>query len=184
MDFEEAQRNQDEPGIRKSRDYLNSLIKEEIDKGIEPSRILLGGFSQGGAMSLFTGITSPHKLGGIFGLSCYLLLSTKLKEFSPPGAELPNAKTPFFLGHGYEDPVVKYEFGDMTQKHLKGLGFDVEFHSYRCVFIPRVVLNFVCMLLTCDYSGLAHSADPQEIQDLEDFMEKALPPTSEESAGL
>lgn len=133
MDFEEAQRNQDEPGILKSRDYLNSLIKQEIDKGIEPSRILLGGFSQGGAMSLFTGITSPHKLGGIFGLSCYLLLSTKIKEFSPPGGELPNAKTPFFIAHGYDDPVVKYKFGDMTQKRLKELGFDVEFHSYQYV---------------------------------------------------
>lgn len=141
MDFEEAQRNQDEPGILKSRDYLNSLIKAEIDKGIEPSRILLGGFSQGGAMSLFTGITSPHKLGGIFGLSCYLLLSTKLKEFSPPGGELPNAKTPFFLAHGYEDPVVKYEFGDMTHKHLKGLGFDVEFHSYRYVCFSGFYVN-------------------------------------------
>ncbi|EED15364.1 phospholipase, putative [Talaromyces stipitatus ATCC 10500] len=164
MDFEEAQRNQDEPGILKSRDYFNTLIKEEIDKGIEPSRIILGGFSQGGAMSLFTGITSPYKLGGIFGLSCYLLLSTKLKEFSPPGGELPNAKTPFFVAHGYEDPVVKYEFGDMTQKRLKGMGFDVEFHSYR---------------------GLGHSADPQEIEDLETFMAKVLPPTaSDESAGL
>lgn len=136
MDFEEAQRNQDEPGILKSRDYLNSLIKEEIDKGIEPSRIVLGGFSQGGAMSLFTGITSPHKLGGIFGVSCYLLLATKLKEFSPPGGELPNAKTPFFLAHGYEDEVVKYEFGDMSQKRLKELGFNVEFHSYRFVRFP------------------------------------------------
>lgn len=130
MDFEEAQRNQDEPGILKSRDYFNSLIKEEVDKGIDPSRIVLGGFSQGGAMSLFAGLTNPYKLGGIFGLSCYLLLSTKLKEFSPQG-ELPNLKTPFFIAHGHEDPVVKYEFGDMTQKHLKGMGLDVEFHSYR-----------------------------------------------------
>ena len=140
LDFEEAQRNQDEPGILKSRDYFNRLIKEEIDKGIEPSRIILGGFSQGGAMSLFTGITTPYKLGAIFGLSCYLLLSTKLKEFSPPGGgELPNAKTPFFLAHGHEDPVVKYEFGDLTQKHLKGMGFNVEFHSYR--YIPLSTLQ-------------------------------------------
>lgn len=124
--------NQDEPGILKSRDYFNSLIKEEIDKGIDPSRIVLGGFSQGGAISLFTGITSPHKLGGIFGLSCYLLLANKLKELSPEG-ELPNQKTPFFIAHGQDDPVVQYQWGDMTRKHLKGLGFDVEFHSYRYV---------------------------------------------------
>jgi predicted esterase len=63
-------------------------------------------------------------------MSCYLLLATKLRELSPQG-ELPNQKTPFFLGHGHEDPVVRYEFGKMTHEHLKNMGFDVEFHSYR-----------------------------------------------------
>ena len=121
MEFEELQRNQDERGILKSRDYFNSLIKEEVDKGIDPSRIVLGGFSQGGAMSLFTGITSTRKLGGVFGMSSYLLLSGKLKEFYPEG-ELPNQDTPFFIAHGEVDDVVKFEFGDLTQKRLKSLG--------------------------------------------------------------
>lgn len=133
MDFESTQRNQDERGILKSRDYFHSLIKEEVDKGIDPSRIVLGGFSQGGAISLFTGVTTHYKLGGIFGLSSFLLLATKLKEFSPPNGEIPNLKTPFFIAHGHDDPIVKYEFGDLTQKRLKSLGFDVEFHSYRYV---------------------------------------------------
>lgn len=155
MDYEDAQRNQDENGIIKTRDYFNSLIKEEIDKGIDPSRIVIGGFSQGGAISLFTGITNGHKLGGVFGLSCYLLLATKLRELSPQG-ELPNQKTPFFLGHGHEDPVVRYEFGKMTHEHLKNMGFVVEFHSYR---------------------GLAHTADPRELDDLGNFIAKVLPPT-------
>ncbi|OKL62218.1 Acyl-protein thioesterase 1 [Talaromyces atroroseus] len=163
LDFEEAQRNQDEPGILKSRDYFENLIKAEIEKGIDPSRIVLGGFSQGGAMSLFTGITSSHKLGGIFGLSCYLLLSTKIKEFSPEG-ELPNQNTPFFLAHGRDDPVVLYEFGDMTQKLLKDFGLNVDFRGYR---------------------GLGHSADPDELEDLEKFIAKVLPPTSTgDAAGL
>lgn len=129
MGFAELQQDEDESGILKSRDYFNSLIKEEMDKGIDPSRIVLGGFSQGGAISIFTGITNTHKLGGVFGLSCYLLLSGKLKEFFPDG-ELANQNTPFFLAHGEDDEVVKFEFGDLTQKRLKALGFNVEFHSY------------------------------------------------------
>ena len=186
FDFEEVQRNQDEPGILKSRDYLDSLIKAEIEKGIDPSRIVLGGFSQGGAMSLFTGITSSHKLGGIFGLSCYLLLSTKIKEFSPQG-ELPNQNTPFFLAHGHMDPVVRYEFGDLSQERLKALGFDVEFRTYPCVYplSNDYFKYFIRMLLNKVFdSELGHSADPDELEDLEKFLAKVLPPTTSETAGL
>lgn len=141
MGYEELQRNQDERGILKSRDYFNTLIKEEIDKGIDPSRIVIGGFSQGGAMSLFTGVTNTRKLGGVFGLSSYLLLSERLKEFCPEG-EIPNQNTPFFLGHGAVDDVVKFEFGDLTQKRLKALGFDVEFHSYPYVFSLSLLIPY------------------------------------------
>ncbi|KAL1992849.1 hypothetical protein VTN49DRAFT_3605 [Thermomyces lanuginosus] len=159
MDIEEAKKNQDEKGILRSRDYFNSLIKEEIEKGISPSRIILGGFSQGGVMSLFTGITNAHKLGGIFGLSCYLLLSDGLKEHLPNG-ELPNQKTPIFIAHGTDDSVVKYQFGEMTAKSLKERGFNVDFHTYH---------------------GLDHSADPMEIQDLENFIDKILSSKTEDS---
>jgi lysophospholipase-1 len=137
MDFEEALRNQDERGILRSRDYFNTLIKEEMDKGIKPTRIVLGGFSQGGAMSLFTGITNHQKIGGVFGLSCYLLLSDRLKNYSPEG-ELPNKDTPFFLAHGTDDEVVKYEFGEKTAQQLKEMGLNVEFHTYPYATTPVV----------------------------------------------
>ncbi|KAH8705580.1 putative phospholipase [Talaromyces proteolyticus] len=163
LGYESAQANQDEPGILSSRDYFNSLIKEEIDKGIDPSRIVLGGFSQGGAIAVFTGITNSLKLGGVFGLSCYLLLADKLKALSPKG-ELPNQKTPFFLAHGTDDDVVQFHFGEKSSERLKSLGFDVDFHSY---------------------PGLTHSAEPKEIEDLENFIAKCLPPKPEaETAGL
>lgn len=132
MDFEESLRTQDEAGILRSRDYFNTLIKEQTDKGIKPSRIVLGGFSQGGAMSVFTGLTNKEKLGGVFGLSCYLLLSDRIKNYTPE--DWPNKNTPFFLAHGEEDEVVQYQFGEQSAKMLKEMGLDnVEFNTYRYV---------------------------------------------------
>lgn len=129
LDFEEAIRSQDEPGILRSREYFNTLIKEQMDQGISASRIVLGGFSQGGAMSLFTGLTGKEKLGGVFGLSCYLLLSDRIKNFIPEG--FPNKDTPFFLAHGQEDEVVPFDFGKQSSEKLKELDVaKVDFHSY------------------------------------------------------
>ncbi|PYH71076.1 palmitoyl-(protein) hydrolase [Aspergillus vadensis CBS 113365] len=160
LDFEEAIRHQDEPGVLRSREYFNTLIKEQIDKGIKPSRIVLGGFSQGGAMSLFAGLTSTEKLGGVFGLSCYLLLHDRIKNFIPEN--WPNKQTPFFIAHGEEDEVVKFDFGKQSAKMIQELGVqDVEFHSY---------------------SDLGHSADPEEIEDLTRFLQKAIPPEEGQSA--
>lgn len=133
MDFEEALRSQDEPGILRSREYFDTLIKEQVEKGIKPSRIVLGGFSQGGAMSVFSAVTSKEKLGGVFGLSCYLLLSDRIKNFLPEN--WPNKKVPFFLAHGLDDEVVPFEYGDNSAKMLKDLGLeDVSFNSYEYVY--------------------------------------------------
>lgn len=128
-------RAQDEPGILRSRDFFNTLIKEQNDKGIPSSRIVLGGFSQGGAMSVFTGLTNKEKLGGVFGLSSYLLLSDRVKNYIPE--DWPNKNTPFFLAHGRSDDVVPYQFGEQSAKMLKEMGLeDVSFNDYVCVISP------------------------------------------------
>lgn len=138
-------RHQDEPGILRSREYFETLIKEQVDKGIKPSRIVLGGFSQGGAMSVFSGLTHKEKLGGVFGLSCYLLLSDRIKNYVPE--EFPNKKTPFFLAHGLEDEVVQFEFGDRSAKLLKELGAeDVSFKSYEYIFFFLEELNHMLIM--------------------------------------
>lgn len=81
-------------------------------------------------MSVFAGLTNDKKLGGVFGLSCYLLLSDRIKNFIPEKWE--NKDTPFFLAHGEEDDIVKYEYGSKSAEHLKELGVtDVEFNTYR-----------------------------------------------------
>lgn len=97
-------------------------------KGIPTDRIVLGGFSQGGGMSIFSGLTAPFKLGGIVGLSSWLLLSHKLKEFIPEAN--PNKETPIFMGHGDADQMVLYEWGLATEKKLKEFGYDVKLETY------------------------------------------------------
>lgn len=114
----------------RSRTYLTSLITEEVKAGIPSNRVILGGFSQGGAMSIFTGLTTPHKLGGVFGLSCYLLLHDRIKDFVKE-ADHANKDTEFFMGHGDADQVVQYEWGKKTAEVLqKQLGHKVEFKTY------------------------------------------------------
>lgn len=104
-------------------------------------------------MSIFSGITAPQKLGGIFGLSCYLLLHSKLKEFV--GENSANKDTRIFMGHGDSDPLVKPQWGQMTADLLKGMGYNVDLKFYR---------------------GLVHSADPEEIDDVESFLNEVIPP--------
>jgi predicted esterase len=122
-------RGEDEVGVTQSKGYLHGLIRQEIAAGIPSERIVLGGFSQGGAMSLIAGLTCPQKLAGVFGLSSYLLLQNKFESMARVSGDA-NLKTPVFLGHGNADPVVKYEFGKLTAEALKGMGFDVDFRTY------------------------------------------------------
>ena len=90
-------------------------------------------------MALFTGLTTPHKLGGVFGLSCYLVLGHKMKEFAKEASEA-NKDTPFFMGHGDADQVVKYKWGQQTAEVVrKELGHKVEFKTYRWVSFVSVV---------------------------------------------
>ncbi|KIV85663.1 hypothetical protein, variant [Exophiala sideris] len=153
-DFSDLNQQQDETGILRSRSTFTKLITDEVAAGIPSNRIILGGFSQGGAMSLFTGVTTPHKLGGVFGLSCYLVLANKIKELAKEASDA-NKDTPFFMGHGDADEVVKYRWGQRTAEMLKNeLGHKVEFKTYK---------------------GLPHSADMKEIDDLEEFIKRCLP---------
>jgi lysophospholipase I len=68
--------------MEKTASQIDELITAEVDQGIDPSRIVLGGFSQGGAMSLLTGLTTKHKLGGIVVLSGWLPLRARIKSVS------------------------------------------------------------------------------------------------------
>lgn len=79
-------------------------------------------------MSIFAGLTSDVKIGGIFGLSSYLLLGDKFKEFVPK--DFPNKNTPIFMGHGDVDGIVKHEYGVKSAEAIREMGVDVDFRTY------------------------------------------------------
>jgi predicted esterase len=79
-------------------------------------------------MSIFSGITAPTQLGGIFGLSCYLLLRNKMAEFV--GENSANKNTKIFMGHGDSDPLVRPQWGQTTAEILKSKGYSVDLKIY------------------------------------------------------
>ena len=105
---------QDEPGIRASYAEIDALIRRENGRGIPTGRIVLAGFSQGGAMSIFSGTRYPDKLAGIMALSCYMLLESHFAAERTPA----NQATPIFIGHGTQDPVVSPMMGEQTRQLL------------------------------------------------------------------
>lgn len=121
--------DEDGPGILESQAYVHSLIQDEIKSGISADRIMLGGFSQGGAMSIFSGLTAPVKIGGIVGLSSWLLLHQSFKDHVPD-ANL-NKGTPILMGHGDMDPLVRYPLAQDSEAALKKMGYDVTFKTYK-----------------------------------------------------
>lgn len=128
--FNNMKGSEDEPGILKSQKVFHDLIDAEIASGIPANRIVIGGFSQGGAMSIFSGVTYPKQLGGIFALSSYLLLESKVfAELAPAG--VPNKNTPIFMGHGDQDPLVLPDWGRRTEKALTEAGYKVELKWYK-----------------------------------------------------
>jgi predicted esterase len=129
--FNDLTEAHDEVGILRSREIFTKFIADEAAAGIPSNRVILGGFSQGGAMSIFTGVTTPHKLAGVFGLSCYLVMGNKVKELAKDAKEV-NKDTPWFIGHGDADEVVKYEWGQKTAEFLrKEFQFKVDFKTYK-----------------------------------------------------
>jgi len=119
-------RGQDESGIQHSAGKVRALIANEIKRGIPASKIILAGFSQGGAMALHVGLRYPERLAGIMILSAYLIYPDRLQsEFSEA-----NSATPVFLGHGTQDPVVPISLGQGVRSALQQGQWPVEWHSY------------------------------------------------------
>jgi len=117
---------EDFAGIQASAAGIAALIQNENDRGVPTARIVLAGFSQGGAMALYTGTRHPETLAAIIGLSCYLPL---VREFEAERAAA-NRSTPIFMAHGSQDPVVPYPLGDESRQLLVAAGYAVEWHSY------------------------------------------------------
>jgi len=119
-------RDEDATGIRQSRLQIEALLEREVGRGVPPDRIVLAGFSQGGAMALHTGLRHPEALAGIMVLSAYLPLADTLAVERSPA----NQATSVFMAHGEHDPVVPFELAVASRRRLEELGYHVEWHPY------------------------------------------------------
>lgn len=116
---------EDEQGIKNSQARIEGLIQNEIDQGIASERIMLAGFSQGGAMALYTSLNYRQKLAGVIVLSAYLPLIKKLNL-----QQLQNKLMPIFIAHGLFDPVVPFGFGQAVRDLLMKENYIVDWHTY------------------------------------------------------
>ncbi|WP_018718016.1 alpha/beta hydrolase [Arhodomonas aquaeolei] len=117
--------HEDADGLERSRAAVTALIERESGRGVPAERLVLAGFSQGGAVALHTALNHPQRLAGIMGLSTYLPLRERLAE-----APAANADTPVFMAHGRQDPVLPFEFGRRSAERLEQAGYTVEWHDY------------------------------------------------------
>lgn len=116
----------DESGVRESIAQVEALLARENERGVPNERILLAGFSQGGAIALAAGVRREQPLAGLIGLSTYLPMGSTTQAEATPQA----LKTPVFMAHGSHDPVVPEGFGARSRDLLASLGMAINWHSY------------------------------------------------------
>lgn len=122
-----AQSQEDAPGIEQAYHLISSLIEEQYQEGIPYHKIFLAGFSQGGALSLYTGLQFPQALGGVAALSSYLPLQYQIKKRA---LSTPDRSLPIFMAHGKEDSIVSFSLGEKSYSLLESLGFKIDWHIY------------------------------------------------------
>lgn len=122
----QIERREDEAGLRESMREVQALINRERDRGVAAQRIVLGGFSQGCAMTLLAGLRYPERLGGLVCMSGYLPLagSTAAERHDA------NALVPIFMAHGKRDPMIALERASGSRDALVKLGYSVDWHEY------------------------------------------------------
>jgi len=158
-DPEDNDEDDDEDGMMKSVEYICGLIDKEVEAGVPIERIVVGGFSQGCAISLLVGLVSRYsgKLGGVVGLSGYLPLGEKVGKMMEERKEREKntAQTKWFLAHGARDQLVpKREFMRYQDKIEGWEGERVEVKLYE---------------------GMGHATVGAEVRDLYGWLEKTLP---------
>ena len=136
-------------GVRASQAQVEALVARERARGIAARRIVLAGFSQGGAIALYTGLRHAERLAGIVALSTYLVRPGDLAA----EAAAANRDVPIFMAHGTADPGVRLEWGDASRQALAAAGYDVEWHTY----------------------GMPHSVVWDEIEAVNAFLARVLP---------
>ena len=121
-----GERREDAEGVQASRAQVEALLAREKARGITAERLVLAGFSQGGAMALHTGLRHPDRLAGVMALSCFLPLADTLAAEASPA----NRDVPIFLAHGAHDPLIPMARARFAHDRLVELGWNVEWHEY------------------------------------------------------
>jgi phospholipase/carboxylesterase len=142
----ELNQEPDIQGILESSKYLKSLVESEIQQGIDPKRIILAGFSQGGVIALDAFLSNSQRLGGLFALSTYLV------EIDPKPRYIQSYDSPILQLHGSFDPVVPLGLAKTSHSQLKLLGYNPQWHDY----------------------PMPHSVCPPEIQLISQWIQKIL----------
>ncbi len=141
-------RQEDPDGVYASERAIYDLLEREKKRGIPAERIVLAGFSQGGAMALHTALRHPDRLAGILALSCYIPLASKLSGERRPA----NQQTPIFMAHGDYDAVIPMRYGQQSAESLENLGYPVEWRDY----------------------GMGHEVCWEEIRDIAEWLGRVL----------
>jgi len=145
-----ANRREDERGVRASQVLIEALIAREKERGTKAGRLVLAGFSQGGAIALHTGLRHPERIAGIMALSTYVPVGEKLSA----EASTANRDVPIFMGHGSDDPIIPLVRAEQSRNLLKSLGYPAEWHKY----------------------AMPHSVCPEELADIGTWLGKVLGP--------
>jgi phospholipase/carboxylesterase len=140
---------EDVAGFRDTDAEMRRLIARESTRGIAADRVVLAGFSQGGAVSLYTVPRYPEKLAGVMALSCYLPRESSFAAEREPA----NDATPIFMAHGHSDNVLTMSLGVHSRDFLRSQGYSVEWHEY----------------------PMAHAVCAAEIADIREFLLRVLP---------
>jgi len=144
----DAEGRADAAGVHESTGLLNDLITREVERGIPAGKIVIAGFSMGGAVAINTALHTREKLAGLMALSAYLPLPSEV-EGSAGSRDLP-----VFMAHGSFDPMLPMQWGQMSAERLQEEGFTLEWHDY----------------------PMAHAVCPEEIRDIAAWLEKTYGP--------
>jgi phospholipase/carboxylesterase len=144
----DLERHVDEEDLETSRRQLDEWVRHEMRAGILSSRIIVAGFSQGGAIALYSGLQFEERLAGILALSCYHPLPAFVRDRSSEA----NRDVPIFMAHGTHDPVVPVALAERTAEVLRENGYHPEWHTY----------------------PMPHSVSAEEILDIGRFLAGAL----------
>lgn len=140
----EVVKQEDRAGLNEASQIVEKLVERECERGIPRSRIIVGGFSQGGAVALHYGLRCEQALAGIVGLSTYLPLSETLSAEKSSAA----IQTPIFLAHGIFDPVLVLALGEASRQVLQENACTVEWRTYQ----------------------MPHTVVPEELKDLSAWL--------------